>query len=962
MATVRRQGRPRSSWPRCGAVRQRAGALGAGHRGRRGRQLRLGPGHRPAALGRPAAADVRLRPGDVRPDDRGLQRPRAPRRPRAGDADALQAAIDTCGEYEVEYRVVLPGGETRWVHAPRPRAARRRRARRAHARRGVRHHRPAAARPRPGRPGAGGDVGGLLLPRPRLAVHLRQRRGRAAARAHAARSCSAGRSGSCSPRPSAATSRSNYRGGRGDRRGAGLRGLLPARRSTAGTSCAPGRRPDGLSVYFLDITERRRGAGAGRSGPPGGWRSSPRSPTELSDTLDAEEAVARLAAAASCPALADLVHRHARRRRTARLRDVGWAGTSTPSCRERWSSATRELRLESLKPTSAPVAAALRTGEPTVLADDVTRRVGALLRAGEARDLLLRARARVRGDPADAAPAGARVGPAEHLLRPGPDAASTPTRSRPPGTSPTAPALALDNARLYAPAARARRGAAAQPAHRRRRSPTTSRSSSATCRRREAAQVGGDWYDAFLQPDGATMLVIGDVVGHDTAAAAAMGQVRGLLRGIAYRQRAPARPQVLTRLDAAIEGLRVGTTATAVVARLEQTPEERGRGVTHLRWSNAGHPPPLVVTPDGEVLVLGGVEADLLLGVDPDRAAAPSRWSPSTAAPPCCSTPTGSSSAATQSLDDGMAPAARGARRAGRRCRWTSCATRCSSGCCRPAREDDVALVAVRLHRQDRPRPAEAGPKCVPPEVPAGPRPAADPQALSRRTVAFRPLIMVALSALMTSSAAGSGTSTSEKRSAISIAPMSRPRQPGLAGDGADEVLRADARARGPARRRAGVMAARRAGRAGARRRDPPGRPSGARAVGRGRDLAGSPRRRPAPPVASWASFTAASATSMTSNSSASVSTTTRKRSRSSLEQALAQRRRGSARAGGRAGRRPSAPSRSRSSAPVTRSMVLSMPVLARLGERDGDALAAGPADPADAVHVGLGRRRARRS
>ena len=39
----------------------------------------------------------------------------------------------------------------------------------------------------------------------------------------------------------------------------------------------------------------------------------------------------------------------------------------------------------------------------------------------------------------------------------------------------------------------------------------------------EAAQVGGDWYDAFLQPGGATMLVIGDVVGHDIAAAAAGG-------------------------------------------------------------------------------------------------------------------------------------------------------------------------------------------------------------------------------------------------------------------------------------------------------------------------------------------------------------------------------------------------------------------------------------------------------
>ena len=32
--------------------------------------------------------------------------------------------------------------------------------------------------------------------------------------------------------------------------------------------------------------------------------------------------------------------------------------------------------------------------------------------------------------------------------------------------------------------------------------------------------------------------------------------------------------------------------------------------------------------------------------------------------------------------------------------------------------DDDVALVAVRLHHQDQPRPAEAGPNRVPPNVP----------------------------------------------------------------------------------------------------------------------------------------------------------------------------------------------------------------------------------------------------
>ena len=130
------------------------------------------------------------------------------------------------------------------------------------------------------------------------------------------------------------------------------------------------------------------------------------------------------------------------------------------------------------------------------------------------------------------------------------------------------------------------------------------------------SQVGGDWYDVFQQPDGATVLVIGDVVGHDTEAAAGMGQLRGLLRGIAYDS--PDSPSgVLTRLDRAIAGLELETMASVLVARLEQTPAEVAQGITRLRWSNAGHLPPVVVDADGRVEVLDGARADLLLGVEP---------------------------------------------------------------------------------------------------------------------------------------------------------------------------------------------------------------------------------------------------------------------------------------------------------------------------------------------------------
>ncbi|HEX6248610.1 MAG TPA: SpoIIE family protein phosphatase [Nocardioidaceae bacterium] len=129
----------------------------------------------------------------------------------------------------------------------------------------------------------------------------------------------------------------------------------------------------------------------------------------------------------------------------------------------------------------------------------------------------------------------------------------------------------------------------------------------------EEAQVGGDWYDAFLQADGGTVLVIGDVMGHDTRAAAAMGQLRALLRGISYTTgTGPA--EMLSRLDAAIEGLQIPTTATGLVVRVEPRAKD-STGPARLCWSNAGHPPAIVVPPVGGAVPLENTEPDLLLGV-----------------------------------------------------------------------------------------------------------------------------------------------------------------------------------------------------------------------------------------------------------------------------------------------------------------------------------------------------------
>jgi serine phosphatase RsbU (regulator of sigma subunit)/anti-sigma regulatory factor (Ser/Thr protein kinase) len=132
----------------------------------------------------------------------------------------------------------------------------------------------------------------------------------------------------------------------------------------------------------------------------------------------------------------------------------------------------------------------------------------------------------------------------------------------------------------------------------------------------EEAQVGGDWYDAFMI-DGATTLVIGDGAGHDRNAAATMGQLRNLLRGVAYACGEPP-ARVLAELDRAMHGLGVDTFATVLLARIEQDEVEAERGLRRLRWSNAGHLPPLLLHPDGRTELLWR-PADLPLQVDADR-------------------------------------------------------------------------------------------------------------------------------------------------------------------------------------------------------------------------------------------------------------------------------------------------------------------------------------------------------
>ncbi|MFS4104404.1 PP2C family protein-serine/threonine phosphatase [Streptomyces sp. PD-S100-1] len=107
--------------------------------------------------------------------------------------------------------------------------------------------------------------------------------------------------------------------------------------------------------------------------------------------------------------------------------------------------------------------------------------------------------------------------------------------------------------------------------------------------------IGGDWYDAFRQPDGSLITVVGDVTGHGLHAAVMMSQLRTALRAYAVDGGSPGR--LLTRLHVFLHHLQPDLFATAVIARFRP-------GEDTVTWAAAGHPPPVLRLPDGRVRVL----------------------------------------------------------------------------------------------------------------------------------------------------------------------------------------------------------------------------------------------------------------------------------------------------------------------------------------------------------------------
>lgn len=223
-------------------------------------------------------------------------------------------------------------------------------------------------------------------------------------------------------------------------------------------------------------------------------------------------------------------------------------------------------------------------------------------------------------------------------------------------------------------------------------------------------QVGGDWYDAFLLRDGAVSVVIGDVAGHDWDAVAAMGQFRNLLRGIAYSVQEPP-AAVLEELDGAIRQLSVGALATALYGRIEQPADYAERGLRLFRWANAGHPPPLLLEPGAAPRLLH-TPPDMLLGADPSTRRTDHTVDVHPGATLLLFTD-GLVERRGADLDEGFDWLERTALRFAALPLEQFCdALLREIG---DNRDDDVALLTLRAHREDEPRPVEAGPEVLDP-------------------------------------------------------------------------------------------------------------------------------------------------------------------------------------------------------------------------------------------------------
>ncbi|MFC4531352.1 SpoIIE family protein phosphatase [Sphaerisporangium dianthi] len=155
-------------------------------------------------------------------------------------------------------------------------------------------------------------------------------------------------------------------------------------------------------------------------------------------------------------------------------------------------------------------------------------------------------------------------------------------------------AVSIDNARLYT---RERRTAQALQDNLAPRTLTAPPGLEVAHRYLPASSMraGGDWYDVIPLSDTRIALVIGDAMGHGAVAAGAMGQLRAAVRALADIDQPP--DQVLRRLDRMAEDMDAIQCATCLYAIVDLA--------THTcALACAGHPPPILLRPDGGASVI----------------------------------------------------------------------------------------------------------------------------------------------------------------------------------------------------------------------------------------------------------------------------------------------------------------------------------------------------------------------
>jgi phosphoserine phosphatase RsbU/P len=107
--------------------------------------------------------------------------------------------------------------------------------------------------------------------------------------------------------------------------------------------------------------------------------------------------------------------------------------------------------------------------------------------------------------------------------------------------------------------------------------------------------VGGDWYDAFVLPDGQIGIVVGDVAGSGLSAAVVMGRIRSALRAYAIESASPA--EALDRLRRKFNHFEPEHMATVIYLTI-------AADLSHFLVASTGHLPPVVASPGHDTILL----------------------------------------------------------------------------------------------------------------------------------------------------------------------------------------------------------------------------------------------------------------------------------------------------------------------------------------------------------------------